>query len=153
MSHIARSPEHALTWSSNRLVGKWGIVDVQDSVRAAEILGAEPYSLIDTRRTTIRGGSAGGFTTLSAACFAPRAFAAGTSICGVSDLRKIALETHKFESHYVEGLVGGTPAEVPERYKARSPVFHADNIEMPLLVSIHIGSVLHRPAGVDRMLV
>ena len=65
----------------------------------------------------------------------PDAFAAGTSMFGISDLRKLDDFTHKFESRNVEKLIGGTYAQVPEVYKARSPVFHADKIKAPLLVS------------------
>lgn len=88
----------------------------------------------------IRGGSAGGFTTLAALSIAPdvTTFAAGASYYGVSDLKKLAEDTHKFESRYLEKLVGGRPEEVPEVYKERSPVFHADRITSPLLVSQQI---------------
>ena len=65
----------------------------------------------------------------------PKAFAAGTSLYGVSDVARLAADTHKFESRYTDGLLGGTPEEIPDVYKARSPVTHADNIEAPLLVS------------------
>ncbi|KDQ57918.1 hypothetical protein JAAARDRAFT_129506 [Jaapia argillacea MUCL 33604] len=119
---------------TDRLVGKWGIVDVQDTVAAVETLSGPSHSLIDPKRLAIRGGSAGGFTTLAALCFSPATFAAGTSSYGVSDLRKLAEDTHKFESRYLEKLVGGTPELVPEIYKERSPVFHADKIMSPLLI-------------------
>jgi dipeptidyl aminopeptidase/acylaminoacyl peptidase len=66
----------------------------------------------------------------------PEVYAAGTSLYGVSDLAKLTEDAHKFESRYLEKLVGGTPEEVPELYKARSPVNHADKIEAPLLVSL-----------------
>ncbi|KAH9940612.1 Alpha/Beta hydrolase protein [Amylocystis lapponica] len=118
----------------NRLAGKWGIVDVRDSVHAMQQLSMAPYSLIDAKRSAIRGGSAGGFTTLATACFAPQAFAAGTSSFGVSDLRRLAEETHKFESHYLFGLVGGTIEQIPKVWEARSPVFNTDKIQSPLLV-------------------
>jgi dipeptidyl aminopeptidase/acylaminoacyl peptidase len=85
----------------------------------------------------IRGSSAGGFTVLAALSIAPvvTTFAAGTSSYGVSDLRKLGEETHKFESHYLEKLIGGTVDEVPDVYKERSPVVHAGRIVAPLLVS------------------
>lgn len=63
-------------------------------------------------------------------------FAAGTSSYGISDLKLLAEDTHKFESHYLFKLIGGTPREVPDIYDARSPVKHADKIIVPLLVSI-----------------
>jgi dipeptidyl aminopeptidase/acylaminoacyl peptidase len=121
---------------SDRLVGKWGIVDVGDCIHAARALSSAPYNLVDRSRLVIRGGSAGGFTVLAALSMAPdvTTFAAGTSSYGVSDLRKLAEHTHKFESRYVEKLIGGTVEEVPDVYKERSPVFHADKITTPLLV-------------------
>jgi dipeptidyl aminopeptidase/acylaminoacyl peptidase len=120
-----------------RLAGNWGVVDVEDCIHAAGTLSSAPYSLIDPARVVIRGGSAGGFTTLAALTIASdvTTFAAGTSSFGVSDLRKLAEDTHKFESRYLEKLVGGTVEEVPEVFKDRSPVFHADKIVSPLLVS------------------
>ena len=120
-----------------RLVGKWGIVDVSDCVQAVVHLATPSANLpisIDPARVVITGGSAGGFTVLAALCAYPSTFAAGTSSYGVSDLRKLAEDTHKFESRYLEKLVGGTPEEVPEIYKERSPVFNAGNIRSPLLV-------------------
>ncbi|KAG8931269.1 hypothetical protein FRC02_002991 [Tulasnella sp. 418] len=115
-----------------RLRGNWGIVDVEDSVTVIEQLGAR--GLIDVRRVAIRGGSAGGFTVLDALIAKPTVFAAGTSSYGVTDLEMLARDTHKFESRYLEKLVGGTLEEVPEVYKARSPVHHAEKIVAPLLV-------------------
>ncbi|KAF8869748.1 Alpha/Beta hydrolase protein [Infundibulicybe gibba] len=122
-----------------RLVGKWGIVDVGDCINAAQTLSSPAHALVDPTRIVIRGGSAGGFTVLAALSIAPdvTVFAAGTSSYGVSDLRKLAEFTHKFESRYLEKLVGGTPTEVPEVYKARSPVFHADKITSPLLANLN----------------
>jgi len=117
-----------------RLEGKWGIVDVDDCTRAMQQLSSPPYSLIDPKRSVIRGGSAGGFTTLAIICFKPDVFAAATSLFGIADLRSLAKETHKFESHYMEKLMGGTLEEVPEVYEGRSPIFHADKIKTPLLV-------------------
>jgi dipeptidyl aminopeptidase/acylaminoacyl peptidase len=120
-----------------RLAGNWGIVDVQDSITAAQTLSSPPYDLIDNKRLLIRGGSAGGFTVLAALSIASdvKVFAAATSLYGVSDLRKLYEFTHKFESKYLAKLVGGNPDEVPDVYKARSPIYHVDNIVSPLLVS------------------
>ena len=64
----------------------------------------------------------------------PKVFATGASLYGVSDVARLASDTHKFESHYADGLLGGTPEEIPDVYKDRSPVTHADRIEAPLLV-------------------
>ena len=123
----------------DRLVGKWGIVDVADAVQS--VLKLSESGLIDVKRAVITGGSAGGYTVLaSLACPPPGVkndvFAAGTSSFGVSDLRKLAEFTHKFESRYLEKLLGGTPEEIPEVYKERSPVFNADRIVSPLLVRL-----------------
>ncbi|KAI8996684.1 alpha/beta-hydrolase [Trametes punicea] len=117
-----------------RLEGKWGLVDVQDCALAAEQLAAPPYSLIDAQRVAITGRSSGGYTVLMALCSYPDTFAAGTSSFGISDLITLGQFTHKFESQYLFKLVGGTPAEVPEAYKERSPVNKADQIKAPLLV-------------------
>ena len=122
---------------SNRLVGKWGLTDVSDCVHSVSQLSTPSPSLstpIDPTRTVITGGSAGGFTVLAALCAFPTTYAAGTSSYGVSDLRKLAEDTHKFESRYLEKLVGGTVEEVPEVYKERSPISNADKIDSPLLV-------------------
>ena len=108
---------------------------MRDCATAATQLAAGPGALVDGRRMAITGGSAGGYTVLQALCDAPDVFAAGASSYGISNLFKLAEFTHKFESQYMFKLVGGTPEDVPEVYKARSPVFHADKIKSPLLVS------------------
>jgi len=118
----------------DRLNGNWGIVDVRDCYLTVGALSNKPYSLIDPTRTAIRGGSAGGFTVLATLCAYPDAFAAGTSLYGISDLKKLGEFTHKFESHYLEGLIGGTYEQIPEVYKERSPVYNADKIKAPLLI-------------------
>ena len=119
-----------------RLDNHWGEVDVEDSILAAKFLSQEPYSLIDPKRVVVRGGSAGGFTTLAAISIASdlKFFAAAQSSYGISNLEKLEDLTHKFESHYLNKLIGGTFAEVPEVFKARSPIYHADSIVTPLLV-------------------
>ncbi|KAG9315059.1 alpha beta-hydrolase [Chiua virens] len=119
-----------------RLDGNWGIVDVQDCHDAATLLAAAPYSLIDVSRVAIRGGSAGGFTTLAAVSFAPNPgfFKAAASSFGISDLFSFAQFTHKYELRYGDKLLGGTAQKVPEVYAARSAVNHADKIVTPLLV-------------------
>ena len=87
---------------------------------------------VDPERLAIRGGSAGGFTTLAALAFHDT-FAAGVSKYGVADLAVLAQETHKFESRYLDSLVGPWP-EAEALYRERSPLFHADRISVPLLV-------------------
>ena len=105
----------------------------------ARTLSSPPYDLIDKKRLIVRGGSAGGYTsTVLAALWTAsdmKVFAGAASFYGISDLAKSYEFTHKFESKYAEKLVGGTPQEVPDVCKARSPIYHADNIVIALLVS------------------
>jgi len=112
------------------LQGTWGIVDVEDAVAAAEHLAEE--GLVDGDQLAIRGGSAGGYTTLAALCF-HHAFKAGASHYGVADLSALAAETHKFESRYLDGLVGPYP-EATHTYDERSPIGHTDGFSAPLIV-------------------
>ena len=112
------------------LKGQWGVVDVEDCVAAAEYLAERGD--VDRDRLAIRGGSAGGFTTLAALAFHDT-FAAGVSKYGVADLAVLAQETHKFESRYLDSLIGPWPA-AEDLYRERSPLFHADHIRVPLLV-------------------
>ncbi len=108
----------------------WGIVDVEDCIAAARHLAAT--GVVDGDRMAIRGGSAGGFTAL-AALTSSEVFAAGTSLFGVADLTALAADTHKFESRYLDGLVGPYP-ERRDLYQARSPINHTDGLSCPLLV-------------------
>jgi len=121
----------------DRLVGQWGLVDVEDCVKAAKLVSGERYDYVDPKRVVIRGGSAGGFTTLAALCNSSdlKTFAAGNSLYGVSDLKALAQTTHKFESQYLFKLLGGTPEEVPQKYNDRSPINHIKDFQTPLLVS------------------
>ncbi|KAF8198376.1 alpha/beta-hydrolase [Mycena galopus ATCC 62051] len=115
-----------------RLRESWGIVDVDDCIDAARILSSTPHDLIDPKRIVIRGPSAGGFTVLAALSLRADAgvFAAGCSLYGISDLRRLKLETHKFESGYPIMLIGADP----QVFLDRSPVSHADKIVAPLLI-------------------
>ncbi|KAJ7902799.1 Alpha/Beta hydrolase protein [Mycena olivaceomarginata] len=119
-----------------RLAGQWGIVDIEDCIQAAKIVSHAPYDLVDPKRIVIRGGSSGGFTALGAVSMGSdlTTFAAATSCYGISDVRLLMDDTHKFESGYGHGLMGGTNKEIPEVYKERSPVTHADSIVSPLLI-------------------
>ncbi len=112
------------------LKGQWGVVDVEDCVAAATYLAERGD--VDPDRLAIRGGSAGGFTTLAALAFHDT-FAAGVSKYGVADLAVLARDTHKFESRYLDSLIGPWP-EAEALYRERSPLFHADRISVPLLV-------------------
>ena len=87
---------------------------------------------VDPARLCIRGGSAGGFTTL-AALANEDVFAAGASYYGVADLAALAADTHKFESRYLDGLIGPWPA-ARDVYADRSPINHVDSIDCPLIV-------------------
>lgn len=110
-----------------RLNGQWGVVDVQDAVAAVDYLVAEGKA--DPALVAIRGGSAGGFTTLAALAFTNR-FKAGANYFGVSDIAGLAATSHKFESKYDVSLVG-PPNEA--LYRARSPLFHLDGFQEPLI--------------------
>jgi dipeptidyl aminopeptidase/acylaminoacyl peptidase len=114
----------------DRLRGRWGEVDVEDSAAAARYLSERGD--VDAARIEITGGSAGGYTTLMALAVRDE-FTSGTSYYGVADLVSFHEETHKFESHYDEYLVGTWP-EAIELYRDRSPVTHADSIGRPLLL-------------------
>jgi dipeptidyl aminopeptidase/acylaminoacyl peptidase len=113
-----------------RLTGEWGVVDTEDCVAAAEYLADQGRA--DPDRLAIRGGSAGGYATLCALAF-HGVFDAGTSYYGVTDLRALAEHTHKFESRYLDSLVGPLP-EAEGVYEDRSPAEHAGQITTPLLV-------------------
>ena len=110
---------------------KWGLVDTEDAGEAAGALAA--LGLADPRRIVIMGGSSGGFTVLNALIQFPGVFKAGVNLYGVANLYDLVIGTHKFEQHYNEMLVGVLP-EASERYKAWSPVFHADKIKDPVAV-------------------
>jgi dipeptidyl aminopeptidase/acylaminoacyl peptidase len=114
-----------------RLNGQWGLVDVEDCVNAARHLVQEGKA--DPDRLIIRGGSAGGYTTLAALTFHPGAFKAGACYYGVSDIEALARDTHKFESRYLDTLVGPYP-EAAADYRARSPIHFVENLECPLIL-------------------
>ncbi|MDQ6796067.1 MAG: prolyl oligopeptidase family serine peptidase [Chloroflexota bacterium] len=113
-----------------RLEGEWGVVDVDDCVNGARYLAGRGD--VDERRMAIRGGSASGFTTLAAITFRD-VFGAGISYFGIGDLLSFAKETHKFESRYLDHLLGPLP-EAADTYRARSPVLHAELIRCPVLI-------------------
>jgi dipeptidyl aminopeptidase/acylaminoacyl peptidase len=113
-----------------RLNDKWGVVDVDDCVNGARYLAGRGEA--DGDRVAVRGGSAGGYTTLSALTFRDF-FKAGASHFGVSDLEALAKETHKFESRYLDRLIGPYP-ERRDLYRERSPVHFADRISCPVIL-------------------
>jgi dipeptidyl aminopeptidase/acylaminoacyl peptidase len=112
-----------------RLRGKWGIVDVDDCVNAARYLAN--LGQADDNRLIIRGGSAGGYTTLAALTFR-NVFKAGASYFGVSDLEALAKDTHKFESRYLDSMIGPYP-EKRDLYLERSPIHFANRLSCPII--------------------
>jgi dipeptidyl aminopeptidase/acylaminoacyl peptidase len=112
----------------DRLHEQWGIVDVDDCVNGAKSVTAR--GLADERRVAITGGSAGGYTTLAALAFRDY-FKGGASHYGVSDLEALTRDTHKFESHYLDWLIGPYPAQ-QALYRARSPIHHAERLGAPV---------------------
>lgn len=113
-----------------RLNGNWGVMDVSDCADGAEYLLGR--GLVDPARVAVRGASAGGFTAL-AALATTDVFTAGTSLYGIADLRALARETHKFESHYANRLLGSSDLSDPV-WDDRSPIHHVDGIHAPLLL-------------------
>ena len=113
----------------DKLIRQWGIVDVEDAVHGAEYLVQQRKA--DEDKLAIRGGSAGGYTTLSALTFT-NTFKAGASHFGVGDLEALAKDTHKFESRYLDSIIGSYPDEI-EIYHARSPIHHVDQMASPCI--------------------
>jgi dipeptidyl aminopeptidase/acylaminoacyl peptidase len=111
------------------LDGAWGVVDVDDCVAGAQWLVAQ--GLADPNRLAITGGSAGGYTTLCALTFCD-VFKAGASHYGIGDLEALARDTHKFESRYLDRLIGKWPDD-RAIYEARSPLHHAEGLNCPVI--------------------
>ncbi|ELR99405.1 S9 family peptidase [Gloeocapsa sp. PCC 73106] len=112
-----------------RLVQQWGVVDVDDCVNGAKYLVQQQK--VDPQRLAITGGSAGGYTTLAALTFRDT-FKAGASYYGVSDLEALAQDTHKFESRYLDGLIGPYP-EAKAIYVERSPINFTEQLNCPVI--------------------
>jgi dipeptidyl aminopeptidase/acylaminoacyl peptidase len=115
----------------NKLRRNWGVFDVEDAVSGARFLAEQ--GLVDAGRMVIIGGSAGGYTVLKTLEDHPGFFKAGICLFGVSNLFTLAAETHKFEAHYTDSLVGFLPEDA-DLYRQRSPVFFVDRIQDPLAV-------------------
>ncbi|CAN5885005.1 S9 family peptidase [soil metagenome] len=130
-----------------RLKGAWGIVDVDDCIAAARFLADRGDA--DGNRLVIRGGSAGGYTTLSALTFRD-VFACGGSHYGVADAGALAEDTHKFESRYLDGLIGPWP-ETRALYEERSPIFHTERLSTPLIIFQGLEDEIVPPAQAERM--
>ncbi|MEM6544019.1 MAG: prolyl oligopeptidase family serine peptidase [Pseudomonadota bacterium] len=112
------------------LYSEWGVSDVEDAAAGARWLADQ--GLADTNQLLIRGGSAGGYTTLAAHAFSDT-FAAGASYFGISDIEALARDTHKFESRYLDQLIGPYP-EDKALYEKRSPIHHLEGFSAPLIL-------------------
>jgi dipeptidyl aminopeptidase/acylaminoacyl peptidase len=113
-----------------RLNDNWGIVDVDDCINGANYLVEQ--GLADAKRLIIRGGSAGGYTTLLALTTRDT-FSAGASYYGISELEAMIRDTHKFESRYLDSMVGPYP-ERRDLYEERSPIHHTDELSCPIIL-------------------
>jgi len=131
----------------HRLNGQWGIVDVDDCVNGARFL--IKLDEVDCDRLAIRGGSAGGYTTLCALTFR-NTFKAGASYFGVSDLEALAKETHKFESRYLDRLIGPYP-EQRNLYRERSPIHFAFRLSCPVIFFQGLEDVVVPPNQAELM--
>ncbi len=108
---------------------RWGVVDVEDAGNAVTWLRDQGW--VRSQRAFIRGSSAGGYTTLCALAMLDT-FSGGASLYGVSDPKALALETHKFEADYLDWLIGD-PARDAQRYAERTPLIHAERIQVPVI--------------------
>ena len=131
-----------------RLLGQWCVVDIDDCVNGAQSL--VQAGRVDGERLIIKGGSAGGYTTLAALAFRD-VFRAGASYYGVSDLEALALETHKFESRYLDSVIGPYP-ERKDIYLARSPINHVDSLSAPVIFFQGSEDKVVPPSQAERML-
>jgi dipeptidyl aminopeptidase/acylaminoacyl peptidase len=130
-----------------RLDGQWGVVDVDDCVAAARHLAAR--GLADPDRLAIRGGSAGGYTTLCVLTFRDD-FAAGASYFGVADAAALARDTHKFESRYLDRLIGPWP-QAEALYRQRSPIHFTDRLSRPVILLQGLEDEVVPPAQAEMM--
>ncbi len=131
-----------------RLRDNWGIVDIDDCVNAAKYLIEN--NLADPKRLAIDGGSAGGYTTLSVLTFRD-IFQAGASYYGVSDLKALAEDTHKFESRYLDNLVGKYP-ERKDLYYERSPINFVEQLSCPVILLQGLEDKVVPPNQAEKML-
>jgi dipeptidyl aminopeptidase/acylaminoacyl peptidase len=130
-----------------RLQDQWGIVDVSDCVNGAKFVAQKGY--VDANRLAISGGSAGGYTTLCALTF-HNTFKTGASYYGVSDLEALAKDTHKFESHYLDGLIGPYPERV-DLYRERSPIHFANRLSVPIAFFQGVEDAIVPPSQAEAM--
>jgi dipeptidyl aminopeptidase/acylaminoacyl peptidase len=130
------------------LKGQWGIADVDDCAHGALYLVAQ--GKVDGNRLAITGGSAGGYTTLCALTFR-HTFKAGASHYGISDLEALAKDTHKFESRYLDGLIGPYPAR-RDLYVERSPIHFIDRLACPMILFQGLEDKVVPPNQAEKML-
>ena len=130
-----------------RLQGQWGIVDLDDCIHSAHYLMARGE--VDPSRLAIRGGSAGGYTTLCALTFR-NIFKAGASYFGLSDLEIFVKDTHKFESHYLDWLIGSY-AEHGDLYRERSPINSIERLSCPVIFFQGLGDKIVPPNQAEMM--
>jgi len=130
------------------LKGQWGVADVEDCDFGVRYLIEQKQ--VDADRVAIRGGSAGGYTTLAALALTDT-FKAGASLYGVTDLAALATDTHKFESRYLDSLIGPWP-EQKELYASRSPINHADAINCPVIFLQGLDDKVVPPSQAEAMI-
>jgi dipeptidyl aminopeptidase/acylaminoacyl peptidase len=130
-----------------RLEGQWGIVDLDDCVTGAVAMADQGRA--DRDRLAIRGGSAGGYTTLRALTESD-VFAAGASHFGVADLEALAADTHKFESRYLDSMIGPYP-ERKDLYVDRSPIHHLDGLSSPMILFQGLDDRVVPPSQAEEM--
>jgi dipeptidyl aminopeptidase/acylaminoacyl peptidase len=115
----------------DKLLGQWGVYDVEDAASGAAYLAAE--GLVDPDKRVIIGSSAGGYTVLHSLVAKPGFYTAGISLYGISNLFTLAADTHKFEAGYNDLLLGALP-EAAAVWRERSPIFHAERIADPVII-------------------
>lgn len=133
----------------DRLKHNWGITDVIDVCSGVDYLIAQQK--INPQKVAIRGSSAGGYTVLAALTFSD-SFNAGASLYGIGDLEALARDTHKFEAHYLDSLVGSYPAQ-QQIYRDRSPIHHIDQLNCPVIFFQGLQDKVVPPAQAEAMVV
>lgn len=131
----------------DRLKNNWGVTDVIDVCSGVDYLIAQ--GLVDKDKVAIRGSSAGGYTVLAALTFSD-SFKAGASLYGIGDLETLARDTHKFEAHYLDLLIGEYPAQ-QELYQQRSPINHIEQLNCPVIFLQGLQDKVVPPAQAEAM--
>ncbi len=129
------------------LRGQWGVIDTEDCIAAADYLANR--GLVDGDRKAIRGGSAGGYTTLCALTFHDE-FATGATYFGVADIEALAEETHKFESRYLDSMIGPYP-DAKQLYRERSPIHHTEQLSAPMVILQGVDDAVVQQSQADMM--